>query len=106
MSSISGERVKSMPSVPLFVGWYVRSPPQRHHLPAVDDDGGARDEAAGIGDEQKQRAVEIALLAETAYGDLAFDRGALLAHEIIAVQIGHNPPGRAHAPPPPLQTTT
>src|SRR5262249_60048843 len=63
---------------------YVRSASQRHHLPAVDDDGRARDEAARIGDKQKQRAVEIALLAEPAHGDLALDRGALLAHEILA----------------------
>src|SRR5262245_24181320 len=94
MSSISGERVKSMPSVPLFDRWYVGSPPQRHHLPTVDDDGGAGDEAAGVGDEQKQRAVEIALLAEPAHGDLAFDRGALFAYEIIAIDVGHDPAGR------------
>ena len=55
------------------------SSPQRHHLAAVDHDGGAGDEAAGVGDEQQQRAVEIALLAEAADRDLALDRGALLA---------------------------
>ena len=53
-----------------------RSPSQSHHLPAIHDDGGARDETAGIGDEQKQRAIEIAFLAEAAHGDFAFDRGA------------------------------
>ena len=56
-----------------------RQPPQRHHLAAVDHDGGAGDEAAGVGDEQQQRAVEIALLAEAADRNLALDGGALLA---------------------------
>ena len=35
-------------------------PPQRHHLAAVDHDGRAGDEAAGVRDQQQQRAVEIA----------------------------------------------
>src|SRR5690242_3395144 len=71
-----------------------RSPSQSHHLPAIYDDGGARNEAARIGDEQKQRAVEIAFLTEAAHGDFAFDRGACFAREILAVEISHDPAGR------------
>jgi hypothetical protein len=39
-------------------------PPQRHHLAAVGDNRRSGDEAAGIGDEEKERPVEIARLAE------------------------------------------
>src|SRR5262249_2355162 len=73
---------------------YDLSSAQCHHLAAVDHDGRARDEASGIGGEQEQRAVKIALLAEAAHRDLARDRGALLAHEVIAVEVGHDPAGR------------
>ena len=69
-------------------------PPECHHLAAVDHDGGTRDVAAGIGDQQQQRAVEIAFLAEASYGDFAFDRGALLAQQIFAVEIGYDPARR------------
>src|SRR5262249_61982885 len=68
---------------------------------ARDPDARARHAAAGVGGEQQQRAVEIALLAEAAHGDLARDRGALFAREVIAVEVGHDPAGRdgvyAHA---------
>ena len=56
-------------------GWLIE-PRDRHHLPAVDDDRRAGDEAAGVGREQQQRAVEIARLAETAGRNLALDRRA------------------------------
>ena len=75
-SSISGERVKSM-AAPVL----VRMPgprrrvvsPQRHELPAVDHDRRAGHVAAGVGRQQQQRAVEVAVLAETADRDVARD---------------------------------
>src|SRR5262252_173484 len=73
---------------------YDLSSAQCHHLAAVDHDGRARDEASGIGGEQEQRPVEIALLAEAAHRDLARHGGALLAREVIAVEVGHDPAGR------------
>ena len=48
-----------------------RSAAQRHHLAAVGNDGRAGHEAAGVGHQQQQRSIEIALLAETADGDFA-----------------------------------
>ena len=52
---------------------------QRDHLAAVGDDGGAGDEAAGVGDQQQQRPVEIALLAEAADRNFALERCAAFA---------------------------
>ena len=54
--------------------WLGDLSPQRHHLAAVDDDGRAGDVAAGVGREQQQRAVEIAVLAEAADRDVARQR--------------------------------
>src|SRR5436309_13422057 len=67
---------------------------QRHQLAAIDHNGGASDEATGIGSEQKQRSVEVALLAEAADGDFALDGGAALARKILAIKVGHDPAGR------------
>src|SRR5439155_21274026 len=39
-------------------------------------------------------AVEIALLAEAANGNLALDRRARLAHEIVVVELRHDPARR------------
>src|SRR5664279_5871997 len=88
MSSISGESVKSMGRslIPLS--------PDRHHLPAIDHDGGAGDVAAGVGGEQEQRAVEIAVLAEAAHRYSALERLARLAGEIFVVDLGNEPTGR------------
>src|SRR3954465_109475 len=98
MSSISGDSVKSMLVSLSHPRWTphagLPSPPQSHQLAPVDHDGGPRDEAAGVGDQQQQHSVEIALLAETADGDLAFDRRALLAQQIFTVEIGHDPARR------------
>ena len=69
-------------------------PRTRHHLPAVDDDRRAGDEAAGVGRQQQQRAVEVARLAEAADRNVALDRRAALAFEIVAVQLGDDPARR------------
>src|SRR5713226_9105359 len=52
---------------------YASLPPQPDHLAAVDHDCRPRHETAGVGGEQQQRAVEIALLAEKAGRDLPGD---------------------------------
>ena len=44
---------------------------QRDHLAAVAHDGRAGDVAAGVGRQQQQRAVEIAVLAEAADRNVA-----------------------------------
>ena len=49
----------------------------RHHLAAVAHDGRAGDVSAGVGREQQQRAVEIAVLAEAADRNVARERLAL-----------------------------
>jgi hypothetical protein len=56
--------------------------PQPDHLAAVDHDGRARHEPAGIGGEQQQRAVEIALLAQAANRNLSRDLRALGGEEL------------------------
>ena len=50
ISSTSGDNVKSIGPLPFDL----------HHLPAVDQDGGAGDVAAGVRHQQQQRAVEVA----------------------------------------------
>ena len=55
----------------------LRSAAQRHHLAAVRDNGGAGDEAPGVGDQQQERTVEITLLAEPADRDFALERQRL-----------------------------
>ena len=72
----------------------VRSPAQRHHLAAVGDDGGAGDEAAGVGYEQQKRAVEVARIAEPADRNVALDGGAFF-RRVIAVELGLDPARRA-----------
>src|SRR5271166_2529497 len=57
---------------------------QRHHLPAVGDNGRAGDEASSVGGEQQERTVEIALLAETADRNLALELHAVFARQIVA----------------------
>src|SRR5262249_30681454 len=75
-------------------GPFDASPAYRHHLAAVGDDGCPGDEAAGVGDEQQQRAVEIALHAEAAHRNIALDGLAFLTHQIIAIELGDDPAGR------------
>src|ERR1700761_8024689 len=69
----------------------IESTAQRDHLAAIGDDGGAGDEAAGVGDQKQQRPVKIALLAETADRNFALELGATFALQIIAVELGDNP---------------
>src|SRR5215471_8121072 len=98
-SSISGGRVKSIMAFPsLDAG---SSAAQRDHLAAVDHDGGASHVASRIRDEQQERAVEIAVLAEAADRDVAGELPAFLAAQEVAVDLGDEPAGRdgvdAHA---------
>src|SRR5579863_2643259 len=67
---------------------------QRDHLAAVGDDGGAGDKAAGVGDEQQERPIEIAFFAEAADRDFALERCAALALQIVAVELGDDPARR------------
>src|SRR5690242_794652 len=69
-------------------------PAQRDHLPAIGDDGGAGDKAAGIRRQQQKRAVKIAFFAEPADRDVALNRGAALGCQIIAIHLGDDPAGR------------
>src|SRR5438105_8751963 len=75
--------------------------PQAHHLAAVDHDGCAGQEAAGVGSQQQQRAVEVALLAEPPGRDLPGDLRALFSQK-LAVDLGDHIAGRnridPHAP--------
>src|SRR5262249_2758015 len=87
--SISGGNVKSLGRTP-----EVGRPPsaaQPHHLPGVDHDGGTGHVGAGVRGEQQQRAVEIAVLTETADRDVARHRPTLLAFEVPAIDLGHKP---------------
>src|SRR3954453_20839093 len=70
------------------------STPQRHHLPAVDHDGGARHVSACLRGEQQQWTVEVPVLTEAADRDLALDGKALRAGEILAIDVGHEPSWR------------
>src|SRR6185437_590847 len=62
--------------------------------PAVDHDGGAGDVGPCVGDQQQQRAVEVAVVAEAAHRDVALDGRAGLAVEVVVVDLGDEPAGR------------
>src|ERR1022692_2861246 len=66
----------------------------REQLSAIDHDCRAGHVAAGIGGEQQQDTIEIALLAEPAQGNVAPDSCAVLAGEKVPVQIGDDPARR------------
>src|SRR5579864_1891624 len=72
----------------------LESPMLRDQLSAIDYDRCAGHIAAGIGGEQQQHTVEIALLAEPAEGNIALDSCTAFAGEIITVQIGDDPARR------------
>src|ERR1700744_1605412 len=69
----------------------TRSTSQGNELTAIGDDGRTGHEAAGIGHEQEERAVEIALLTEPADRNFALDRRAAFALQIIAIEVGDDP---------------
>src|SRR6516162_5499289 len=104
-SSISGGNVKSMRAFPLVWRGHgaARLAPQRHHLSAIDHNRRARDIAAGLGGKQQQGAVKIMLLAEAADRNLALDGGPLLAGEIRAIHLGHEPARRNGVDPHPFE---
>src|SRR5579872_3451234 len=70
------------------------SPALRDQLSAIDHDRRAGHVAAGIGGEQQQHTVEIALLAEPAERNVALEGCAAFAGEIVPVQIGDDPARR------------
>ena len=69
------------------------STPQRNRLAAIDHEGRAGDEAAGIRGEQQQCAVEVAVLAEAADRNFPGDLGPPRWSGIFAIESVTNQPG-------------